>query len=268
MATSLHVERRGSGTPVLFVHSFGGDSSHWSAAMTHLEQEHRVVAFDLRAHGRSPGTPGKYSIAALANDIDTVASREQLTAFILVGHSLGALAAAEYAGSNSARVKALVLVDPPAAPGAIPPDQLQQVRDELDRDPYPVVERFWEQQMFAGSRAETISKLLAALRALPREAAAALTDASLDYDAIPALLRYPGPKFAIVTPANDAASSLHNMVPGFRHAVIDGTGHWIHLDKPVEFNEALDEFLPGIATEFDSIAAISGMPRYPPPVAP
>lgn len=267
MATPLHVERRGSGTPILFVHSFGGDASHWSTAMAHLDQEYRVVSFDFRAHGQSPATPGKYSIAALANDIDSVASREQLESFILVGHSLGALAAAEYAGSNSARVKALVLVDAPPAPGGIPPDQLQQMHEALDRDPYPVVERFWEEQMFPGARPETKSKLLAALRGLPRDAAAALTSASLDYDAIPALLRYSGLKFAIVTPANDAASSLHHVVPGFRHAVIEGTGHWIQLDKPVEFNEALDEFLPAVAAEFDSRLSISGTPRYPPPVA-
>ena len=55
-----------------------------------------------------------------------------------------------------------------------------------------------------------------------------------------ALRRYAGPKFAIVTPRNDAPLSLHNAVPGVEHVVVTGTGHWIHLDKPDEFNEALD----------------------------
>ena len=78
---------------------------------------------------------------------------------------------------------------------------------------------------------------------MTRKAAAELTDASLDYDARAALLRYGGPKFAIVTARNDAPLSLHHAVPGFRHVVIRGTGHWIQLDKPEEFNKSLDGFL-------------------------
>jgi len=32
-------------------------------------------------------------------------------------------------------------------------------------------------------------------------------------------------------------------VPAETHAVIRGTDHWIHLDKPEEFNQTLDGFL-------------------------
>jgi pimeloyl-ACP methyl ester carboxylesterase len=32
-------------------------------------------------------------------------------------------------------------------------------------------------------------------------------------------------------------------VPGIGHTVITGTGHWIQLDRPREFNQALDGFL-------------------------
>lgn len=47
----------------------------------------------------------------------------------------------------------------------------------------------------------------------------------------------------IVTARNDAPLSLHRAVAGVPYLVIKGTGHWIHLDKPGEFNVALDEFL-------------------------
>lgn len=240
MATPLHIDSRGSGFPILFAHSFAGDVSHWASALEHLQERHRVVAFDFGGHGTSPATPGQYSIPALAEEIDQVATQENLDSFILVGHSLGAAAAAEFAGSNPDRVTGLVLVDPPPAPGAIPPDQLQQMHAAVDQDPYPVVEQFWNQQTFVGARREVKEKLLAALRAMPRDAAADLTHASLDYDARPALLRYPGPKFAIVTPRNDAPLSLHRAVPGFRHSIVRDTGHWIQLDAPAQFNETLD----------------------------
>jgi pimeloyl-ACP methyl ester carboxylesterase len=244
MTLPLHMDSRGSGgLPVLFTHSFAGDVSHWNATLEHLKRNRRVVAFDFSGHGRSPGAVGAYSIGELSKDIGAVAEAAQIDGFILVGHSMGAAVAADYAGSHAARVKALVLVDAPPAPGAIPADQIQQLHAAVARDPFPVIEQFWSQQMLIDTRAEVKQKLFAGLRAMTRRAATELTDAALDYDARSALLRYSGPKFAIVTARNDAPLSLHNAVPGFRHVVIRGTGHWIQLDRPDEFNKTLDGFL-------------------------
>lgn len=244
MILPLHTDSRGAGgLPVLFAHSFAGDVSHWHATLEHLRRNRRAVAFDFSGHGRSPGAVGSYSIGELAKDVGAVADDQQLDSFVLVGHSMGASVAAEYAGSHAARVKALVLVDAPPVPGAIPQDQVQQLHAALARDPVPVIEQFWNQQMLIDTREETRQKLFAGLRTMTRRPAEELTISALDYDARNALLRYGGPKFAIVTPRNDAPLSLHHAVPGFRHAVIRGTSHWIQLDKPDEFNKTLDGFL-------------------------
>ena len=136
-----------------------------------------------------------------------------------------------------------MLVDPQPALGAIPAEQVQQIHDSIDEDPYAVVEQFWAQQMFIDTRAEVKQGLLAGLHQLPRAAAIELTKEAFAIDVSVALRRYAGPKFTIVTPRNDAPLSLHNVVPGVSHRVVSGTGHWIHLDKPEEFNRALDPFL-------------------------
>jgi pimeloyl-ACP methyl ester carboxylesterase len=244
----LYSESRGTGgLPVVFAHSFAGDCSHWASALEHLKLQRRVVAFDFSGHGRSPAALGGYSIAELAKDIGAVADIQQVDHFVLVGHSMGAAVAAEYAGSHAQRVRALVLVDPPPAPGAIPAKQVEQLHAAIAKDPYPVIEQFWNTQMLIDTRPEVKQRLLAGLRGMTRRAAVDLTAASLDYDPRPALSRYPGPKFAIVTARNDEPLSLQHAVGGFRHAVIRGTGHWIHLDKPDEFNKALDGFLQSLS---------------------
>jgi pimeloyl-ACP methyl ester carboxylesterase len=141
-------------------------------------------------------------------------------------------------------VKALGLVDAPPAPGAVPPEQLEQLRAAVEHDPYGTIERYWRDGPFVGSTAETQLKLLTSLHQLPRKVAIELTVSGLEFDATVPLREYPRPKFAIVTPNNDAPPSLHRVVPGFSHAVVGGTGHWIHLDDPRAFNQALDELLP------------------------
>jgi pimeloyl-ACP methyl ester carboxylesterase len=244
MTSPLATDSRGAGgLPVVFAHSFAGDLSHWDAAMNHLQSQRRVVAFDFRGHGNSPRAPEPCSYAELSKDIGQVADANQLESFVLVGHSMGAAIASEFSAAHAKRVKALILVDPPPAPGAVPPEQIRQISDALDQDPYAVVEQFWNQQMLIDTRADVRQKLLTGLRRMSRQTAADLTREAFAVDTSAALRRYAGPRFAIVTPRNDSPLSLHNAVPGVTHAVVTGTGHWIHLGRPDEFHRVLDEFL-------------------------
>jgi pimeloyl-ACP methyl ester carboxylesterase len=36
---------------------------------------------------------------------------------------------------------------------------------------------------------------------------------------------------------------LHNLDSGLPHIQVTGTGHWLQMDKPEEFNRTLDDFL-------------------------
>src|SRR6185503_19817288 len=139
------MDSRGNGDPpALFLHSFAGDCTHWSAVLEALAPRRRVVAFDMSGHGLSPAARGRYSIRRLAEDVLAVANTQNLEHFALVGHSLGALVAAEFAAAAPQRVQKLILVDPPPAPGALPADAIRGIRDSLARDPYATVEQFWQ----------------------------------------------------------------------------------------------------------------------------
>jgi pimeloyl-ACP methyl ester carboxylesterase len=238
------MDSRGTGDiSVLFLHSFAGDCTHWSPVLEALAPRRRVVSFDFSGHGLSPAARGRYSIRRLAQDVLTVANAQNLEHFVLVGHSLGALVAAEFAGAGPQRVRKLILVDPPPAPGALPPEALRKIRESLAQDPYATIEQFWQQGPFVGARPETERRLQAALRRLARNAAIELTEDSLGYDARPALSQYNGPRYAIVTAANDTPISLHHAVPDIEYAVVEGTGHWIQLDRPTEFIAVLERLL-------------------------
>jgi pimeloyl-ACP methyl ester carboxylesterase len=244
MVETLNMDSRGSGdTPVLFLHSFAGDCTHWSAVLEALAPRRRVVAFDFAGHGHSPAARGKYSIRRLAQDVVAVANAQHLEHFVLVGHSMGALVAAEVAATAPQRVQKLILVDSPPVPGTVPADAQRKIRESLAVDPYATVEQFWNQQPFVGARPETQRRLLTSLRKLARNAAIELTEESLSYDPRVALRQYNGPKFAIVSSANDTPQSLQHASPDIEYSVVEGTGHWIHLDRPAEFIAVLDRLL-------------------------
>jgi pimeloyl-ACP methyl ester carboxylesterase len=81
------------------------------------------------------------------------------------------------------------------------------------------------------------------LRATPRDTVVEGFKAVMQFDPKPALAAYRGPALAIITPSNDFPFSLQRLKGGPPHRVIEGTGHWIQLDKPAEVNRILDQFL-------------------------
>jgi pimeloyl-ACP methyl ester carboxylesterase len=70
--------------------------------------------------------------------------------------------------------------------------------------------------------------------------------ALLTFDPVPPLERYTGPRLTVITQYNETPGSYQNLVPSLPHRKIEGTGHWLHLDRPDETSRIIDEFLSRI----------------------
>jgi pimeloyl-ACP methyl ester carboxylesterase len=246
---SLHVDDGGSGdSPVVFVHAFGGNTTHWAAQLEHLRKTRRAVALDLRGHGLSQApADGDYRMESMAGDVDAVVNKIGLPKFILAEHSMGGNVAITYTGLHPERVAGLLLVDTGDA-RQIPEGEKQQYIRALESDAYAGVMESYFEEILTGSTHDVREKIMRDTRGMRKETAVSLLKEVFRYDPLPALGRYHGPKLAVVTPLNDTSLSLHNLVSDFPHAVMTGTSHWLHLDKPEEFNRILDEFLYRVDT--------------------
>lgn len=117
-ATGLHVEYAGEGAALVWAHGLAaraaGDSwADWAA----LARTLKVVRYDARGHGNSavPGDPHDYRWDRLGRDMLAVADGAGDARFIAGGVSMGCATAIHAAVQAPARIKALVLVLPPAA---------------------------------------------------------------------------------------------------------------------------------------------------------
>lgn len=242
---TLNVDDGGvGGLPVVFVHSSGGNTTHWSAQLNHLRKTRRALALDLRGHGLSqPPKDGDYSLVSQAGDIEAVVNKAGLPKFVLVGHSLGGSVAIAYAGLHPDRVAGLLMVDSAGDPKQFPEDQKRQIIKAMESDAYgSVTETYWK-QLLVGSLPGIQERVIKDMQRMPKEMVISQVKELFGFDPKPALSRYHGPKLSIVTPDNDTKFSLHRLEPGFPHIMMTGTGHWLHLDKPEAFNRLLDEFL-------------------------
>jgi pimeloyl-ACP methyl ester carboxylesterase len=165
-----------------------------------------------------------------------------LERFAVVGHSFGAGVALEYAASRPARVTLLVVADPIGDGTQTPEADVRPFLEALDSAAYTeTIEGYWSS--IAGSDGGVLDRLLADLRATPRETVVRGLNAVMAYDPKPALRRLRVPALAVVTPANDFPYSMHKVGSGLPHRVIEGTGHWLQIERPAEFNRILDQVL-------------------------
>lgn len=90
----------GAGPDMLLVHGAGRTLLDWLALLEHLDDAH-CVAYDLRGHGLSTPPPDDdYGFDAHLADLDAILSATGLRQPVVVGHSLGADIAIEYAARN------------------------------------------------------------------------------------------------------------------------------------------------------------------------
>jgi len=102
-----------SGPPLLLLH---GITERWQTFLPlipYLTPKWQVYALDLRGHGQSGRVENSYRIIDYAQDIVCFLESQIGKGAVILGHSLGALAAMYTAANQPKQVKALLLVDPP-----------------------------------------------------------------------------------------------------------------------------------------------------------
>lgn len=233
----------GGRLPALFVHSLGGNGGQWALQLDHLRRQRRALAVDLRGHGESdPADNGVYDVPALAADVKAVADHFALRRFVLVGHSLGAAVAIAYAAAHPERVAGLVLVDPNGDQTRIPRAQLDPFLAALQAEPLRELEAYFRQLVVGGDR-DAARWVLEDLRLTHEAAIPAAVAGSIEFDPLPALARYAGPRLAVISDMNSLPYSLHKLLPDLPVQLVRGTGHWLMMDRPEVFNLALDDFI-------------------------
>ncbi len=113
----FHILAWGSGDlpPVVCLHRARAHARRFERLARMLAGRRRVIAYDLRGHGRSPWS-GPHTLHQHALDLDEVLEATGVDQTALIGDGFGGRVALEYAATHGERVTALSLLDPPLWP--------------------------------------------------------------------------------------------------------------------------------------------------------
>jgi len=86
-----HMVERGEGPAIVLLHGASLRADAWSYQLRDLASSHRVIALDLRGHGRSTAGDEGVTISAMADDLAEVLVGLDLQRAVVAGHSLGGM---------------------------------------------------------------------------------------------------------------------------------------------------------------------------------
>jgi pimeloyl-ACP methyl ester carboxylesterase len=252
--TQVSYEVYGKGDPALvFVHGWSCDARYWRAQVPYFEKKYKVVTVDLAGHGHSGSGRGRYTMKAFGEDVAAVVKATGARKVILIGHSMGGIVIAE-----AARLM------PDLVLGLIGVDTLQNIEYPLTREELENMMAPLKQDFQAGCRAFVQSMMLPAKdprlsewimadmsAARPDTALSAMNEMMALYISGDAARLFDSVRLPVVCvnadfwPENPEANRRHML--SYETITIKGADHFLMMNRPGEFNPALEKAVKKIA---------------------
>ncbi|TMV10363.1 alpha/beta fold hydrolase [Ruegeria sediminis] len=236
--------------PLIIAHGLYGSARNWGVIAKRLSDERQVVAVDMRNHAHSPWSE-RHDYPDLAADLAEVIESIGQPADV-VGHSMGGKAAMTLALQHGGLVRKLVVAD--IAPVAYGHSQMPYIDAMRAVDMSRVERRPDVEQQLADMGVErTLQSFFTQSFDVPTKRW------RLNLDGLaaemPKIMGFPefdaswsGPALFLSGAASDYVKPEHRdkirtLFPNARFAKIPGAGHWLHSEKPREFEAAVRAFL-------------------------
>jgi pimeloyl-ACP methyl ester carboxylesterase len=244
----------GRGDPLVLIHGLADDHRAWRRTLPDLMLRRRVILYDLRGHGQTSLGQPDGSLRQLGEDLVALLDALDVRSADLAGFSLGGTIAMRVAIDHPDHVRGLVLVATSSRVGRTAADWYRErvamveradprLRETLDQDTADV---------YMQSPVELAEGLLIRRQSTadPRGysnacvAMSALNTAPLD----PELARVTAPTLIVASDRDQhcppkAAEIIAAAIPGSRLQIIQGAGHAIPVEKPIELARWINSFL-------------------------
>ena len=244
----ISYEVYGSGEPTLvFVHGWNCDARYWREQIPFFSKKHRVVVLDLAGHGHSGLSRTKYTMAAFGEDVKAAAETAGAGRVILIGHSMGGSVIAEAARLMPARVIGLIGVD-----------TLENVEYPLTQEEFVKMTAPLREDFQAGSRGFVgqmlstntdaqlrewiLSDMSAASPAVAMSAMDEMMGQFISGEAAKVFEQVRVPVMSVngsLWPINYEANRRHML--SYDAIVLTNADHFLMMNRPAEFNAALEE---------------------------
>lgn len=231
---------------LIFIHGSGGDYSAWSHQYARLHKYYNILAIDLPGHGRSKGS-GESDVENYCLLVKKLLDSLPLKNIILVGHSLGAAITLQFALNYPQKIEGIVTVG-----GGMKMPVNPSIFDFLKTNPTESVELICKFSVAKENRAKFMAPLI---KSLTHTRIDVLQGDLLACDKLDLTeeLRKISLKVLVICGVEDKMTppefsrQISEGISGAKLCLIEGAGHMVMMERPEEFNEALNKFALSIS---------------------
>lgn len=245
--TPISYEVFGAGGPTLiFVHGWSCDSRYWRAQVPEFSKKYRVVVIDLAGHGHSGMSRITYRLSSFGEDVKAVTKAVGSNRVILIGHSMGGPVVAEAARLMPDRVIGLIGIDTfKNIESAITSEVAKTFIDPLEKNFPDGCRQFIGQAISPKTDPQLREWILSDMSSAPPEVAiSAINNMVVQFITGEAAKMFKDIRIPVITingdlePINYEANRKHML--SFDAVVVKEAGHFLMMDRPVEFNKELE----------------------------
>jgi 3-oxoadipate enol-lactonase len=249
--SDLYVEEAGrsAGDPVVWLGSLGSTTAMWERQVDALGDRVRCLLVDHPGHGKSPTTPGPYTIAALADRVIAVLDEAGIERAHVVGLSIGAMIGMAMAIDHPERVDRLALLCTSArlGPASAWEERAATVRAGGTGGIADTVVGRWLSAAYREAHPDEFSGLVAMVTSVDRHGYAWCCEAIAAMDLRADLPVIAAPTLVIAGAVDPATPVEHgeliaSLVPAARLEVVDAA-HLANWERATEVNTLLEDFL-------------------------
>ena len=233
--------------PLLFVHGWCCDHTHWRRQLPAFRRDHRVVAVDLRGHGGSSKPEQDYTMDAFCQDLEWLIGKLGLRRPVVIGHSMGGVVALRLAGRRKRALSGVVIVDSPIFPKFDRPGrrQLNTTLTALKGPSYRAAARqIIDENFFTAASPPALRRRLTTklMRTPQHVMSSALHNLWVDNKALGKRVNVPS-LFIDAVHSLPELERIQRAVKGIQIGRTVGAGHFNMIEAPDQFNGMLRAFL-------------------------
>ncbi|MBC6608556.1 alpha/beta fold hydrolase [Hymenobacter sp. BT188] len=254
----LHYREQGQGTPLVILHGLFGTLDNWQTLAKRWAEHHRVIAVDLRNHGRSPHTE-EHTYELMSEDVRELFTQLQLEAPTLLGHSMGGKVAMRFALDYPDLLARLVVLDiAPSFSDMLHQDNILAGLHAVD---LPRVENRQQadEMMAQHIKQDSVRQFLLKnlyrredhsfgwrlnLEALTSHMAHVGAEIKAPQPFLKPALFVRGGKSDYIT-TEDKLHVIPTLFPNSQVETIPDVGHWLHAEAPDKVFELVNAFMQG-----------------------
>jgi 3-oxoadipate enol-lactonase len=238
---------------IVFSNSLATSLAMWDEQAAALQNSYRVLRYDQRGHGGTDAPAGRYAFDTLLADALALIDALSIEKTHFAGLSMGGATALGLVERHPERLDRVIVCDSPCQST---PQSSQQWEERIataeKQGIAALVESTITRWFPPGTVAKNpphLDKVRAMIRSTPVDGFIGCAAALADHDYASAVASVKRPVLFVAgekdgaTPA--AMRKLHEKLNGSRFVELPGAGHISNMDRPAEFNRAVDDFLAG-----------------------